>query len=320
MTPTVSVIVPNYNHASFLKERIDSVLNQDFGDYEVIILDDCSSDNSREIIELYRHNPKISHIVYNSKNSGSTFKQWEKGINLAKGEIIWIAESDDVAESEFLSFLVPLMKEESADIIFSGSHLINQESKLIEKDFDIHLRINLTKGSKYSKYHGKEFLKSYMVLRNAIYNASAVLFKKELWNKIEHDFVDIKSSGDWLCWIRMLLESRNIVWYSAKLNRFRQHSNKVSPKALANGLLFVDRKYIVDYLTSLDEIGPIMKIIIIGASYFEIYKYLDVVNNKDDILKLWNTSYSVPVFYMNVYKVYSYLSRIKRKLQKIHNS
>lgn len=93
----VSVIIPNYCHARFLNQRIDSVLNQTYSDYEVIILDDCSTDNSREIIESYRNHPKISHIVYNEKNSGSTFIQWEKGFELARGEYIWIAESDDVA-------------------------------------------------------------------------------------------------------------------------------------------------------------------------------------------------------------------------------
>ena len=98
----VSVIIPNYCHARFLNQRIDSVLNQTYSDYEVIILDDCSTDNSREIIESYRNHPKISHIVYNEKNSGSTFIQWEKGFELARGEYIWIAESDYVARSTFL--------------------------------------------------------------------------------------------------------------------------------------------------------------------------------------------------------------------------
>lgn len=93
----VSVIIPNYCHARFLNRRIDSVLNQTYGDFEVIILDDCSSDNSRDIIETYRHHPRVSHIVYNEKNSGSTFIQWDKGFELAQGEYIWIAESDDEA-------------------------------------------------------------------------------------------------------------------------------------------------------------------------------------------------------------------------------
>jgi glycosyltransferase involved in cell wall biosynthesis len=101
--PLVSVIIPNYNHAAYLNERIDSVLNQTFRDFEVILLDDCSTDNSREIIESYRGHEKISQIEYNEVNSGSTFIQWKKGLDLAQGDWIWIAESDDVASNEFLS-------------------------------------------------------------------------------------------------------------------------------------------------------------------------------------------------------------------------
>ena len=53
------VIIPNYNHALYLQERLDSVFNQTYQDFEVIILDDCSTDNSREIIEKYANNPKV---------------------------------------------------------------------------------------------------------------------------------------------------------------------------------------------------------------------------------------------------------------------
>jgi glycosyltransferase involved in cell wall biosynthesis len=81
----VSVILPNYNHAVFLQKRIDSIFNQSFTDFELIILYDFSTDNSKEIIEQYREHPHVSHIVYNTENSGSTFKQWGKGIELAKG-------------------------------------------------------------------------------------------------------------------------------------------------------------------------------------------------------------------------------------------
>lgn len=66
----VSVIIPNYRHALYLKERIDSVLEQTYRDFEVIILDDCSPDDSREIIETYRTREKIAHIVYNDATAG----------------------------------------------------------------------------------------------------------------------------------------------------------------------------------------------------------------------------------------------------------
>ena len=96
--PQVSVIVPNYNHASYLRQRIESIINQTYQDFELIILDDCSTDHSKEIIESYRNHPRVNQIVYNTENSGSTFKQWNKGVELAEGECIWFAESDDWCE------------------------------------------------------------------------------------------------------------------------------------------------------------------------------------------------------------------------------
>ena len=118
--PAVSVIVPNYNHAPFLRRRLDSIFNQTYQDFEVIILDDCSSDNSKEIIEQYRNRPQITHIVYNEVNSGSPFKQWAKGFDLAKGEYIWIAESDDWAELNFLEETVQIMS-----ILFLQIHTLS---------------------------------------------------------------------------------------------------------------------------------------------------------------------------------------------------
>ena len=120
--PLVSVIIPNYNHALYLDERIQSVLNQSYGRFEVIILDDLSKDNSREVMEKYRDHPHVSHIVYNTENSGSTFKQWAKGFALAKGELIWIAESDDSCSPELLQKLVAEFEKDD-DLVLAYSLL-----------------------------------------------------------------------------------------------------------------------------------------------------------------------------------------------------
>jgi cellulose synthase/poly-beta-1,6-N-acetylglucosamine synthase-like glycosyltransferase len=81
--PTVSVIVPNYNHARFLARRIDSILKQSFQDFELILLDDCSTDDSRSILSLYARDPRV-RIEFNEANSGGTFKQWNKGVRSRK--------------------------------------------------------------------------------------------------------------------------------------------------------------------------------------------------------------------------------------------
>src|ERR1700737_2534716 len=109
--PTVSVIIPNYNHSPYLRQRIESVLRQTFQDFEVILLDDSSTDNSRSILSEYVIDPRI-RFEFNEVNSGSTFKQWNKGVRLARGNYVWIAESDDYADERLLERLVELLDAE----------------------------------------------------------------------------------------------------------------------------------------------------------------------------------------------------------------
>jgi glycosyltransferase involved in cell wall biosynthesis len=104
--PSVSVIIPNYNHARFLSERIESVLQQSFTDFECIVLDDGSTDNSRGIIEGYAARDARIKFYPSQINSGSPFVQWNKGVQLAKHDLIWIAESDDSCDADLLASLV----------------------------------------------------------------------------------------------------------------------------------------------------------------------------------------------------------------------
>ncbi|MDR2480172.1 MAG: glycosyltransferase, partial [Treponema sp.] len=160
----VSIIIPNYNHSQFLEERIETVLNQTYRDFEVIIIDDCSSDNSRAIIEKYRHNEKISAILYNTKNSGSVYRQWKKGIELAKGEYTWIAESDDSSSPLFLEKILPLIVNNNTAMAFSDSMTIDEYGNEIPGwktliDMDIN-------NTEYKVLDGNSFIKEKMIFGN----------------------------------------------------------------------------------------------------------------------------------------------------------
>lgn len=223
LSPKVSVIVPNYNHAPYLKQRLDSIFNQTFQDFEVIILDDCSSDNSKDVIETYREYTQVSHIVYNEYNSGSTFKQWTKGISLAKGEYIWIAESDDYCEPDFLSSLMPCWNAHpDCSIVQSASYYAYPNHK--------EPCCNVNKTEDLSYIDGLSFIKKYLVKSNFyIPNASAVVFKKTAAEMLPKDYMSFKASGDRLFWIYML-ERGNICHVGKRLNYYRQHDKRVSNK------------------------------------------------------------------------------------------
>jgi len=225
MGPVVSIIVPNYNHQQFLKQRIDSIINQSYKDFEVIILDDCSNDDSKKIIENYRNHIKVSHIIYNLKNSGSTFLQWQKGINVARGKYIWIAESDDWCEYNFLETLIyPLLSDDRYVIGFSQTYMIINDNEIKWKSDFNKLASDLT---------GIEFINTYMLSGNKICNASMAIFKKATLKNITKDYLQFKFCGDWLFWIEIAKQGN--VFISGKyLNYFRKHDNDVSSKFYNN--------------------------------------------------------------------------------------
>ncbi len=107
--PKVSIIIANYNYARYLEQRLDSIIQQTYRDFEIIFLDDASSDESVELCKnKYKH--YITHFKVNSVNTGNPFVQWNKGVRLAQGKYIWIAEADDFCEPTFLEEMVPLLE------------------------------------------------------------------------------------------------------------------------------------------------------------------------------------------------------------------
>lgn len=252
-SPLVSVIIPNYNHAPYLKERIDSVLNQTFQDFEVIILDDCSPDNSVEVIEQYRNNPHVSHIIINEQNTGNTFIQWERGINLAKGEYIWIAESDDVAEPQLLSSLTAqLEKHHDASVAFCHSRLIDGEGHLLSEQNTM----NPAQPGQVTIDDSLTFLR-HLLIFNYIYNASMVVFRRDVYDKANPDYRKFRYCGDWHFWGSICSEGR-IIEVHDMLSRFRQHQRKVTEHAKKDvALRWNDEMKTIGYIASLCHLSPI---------------------------------------------------------------
>ncbi len=225
----VSVIIPNYNHASYLEQRIESVLNQSYQHFEVIILDDCSTDNSMTVINQYKDHPKVAIIMRNETNSGSTFKQWEKGVALTKGEYVWIAESDDYADESFLFAAIKrLQGHTSTGLYFCNYHSINERGVVIPSNhkyapefinyFDDHESMN-----------GKYFCEHYLFFSSLILNASGVVFKKELFAAADKTYMQLKIAGDWRMWVNICYAT-NIFFDNHKLDYFRMHEQNVRSK------------------------------------------------------------------------------------------
>lgn len=227
MNPSVSIIIPNYNHAKYLVQRLESVFNQTYQDFEVILLDDASTDNSLEILKKYKDHEKVSYFVVNKTNSGSPFKQWKKGIELAKGKYIWIAESDDYCELNFLKLLFEKLKP-NIGIAYVQSIDVDEKGNKLSS------RLNYTREFEPNIWNndfvidGNVFLNKYLNFKNVIPNSSAVLFNKKYFtNEIFDDsLLGMKFCGDWYFWMKISINTR-VLFLSNHLNYFRIHS-KVS--------------------------------------------------------------------------------------------
>ena len=242
-TPLVSVIIPNFNHARYLNERIDSILAQTYQNFELIILDDCSTDNSRDVIEQYRNNPHINHIVYNETNSGSPFKQWLKGITLAKGEYCWIAESDDSCRPQLLEKLVVQTTRHNNVVLALCRTFFTNENLEIQEGI-----IPITKSK---VYRGPKFIAKHMIDGNGVCNAGMALFRREDALKLDSDFMNpiYAGAGDYVFWIKMA-ERGNVALVNEPLNLFRRYPTTVTSRKDADGSNSNARLLILNYILS----------------------------------------------------------------------
>ena len=268
----VSVIIPNYNYARFLQQRIESVLAQTYTDYEIILLDDASTDDSVSILNHYRTNSRVAHLEINSVNTGSPFAQWQKGISLSRGKYIWIAESDDAADSSFLEKAVSALNQyPQASFCFLGSHCIDEKGNELSTDFDRWTSKQLCRPHNIGIFDGEDYIKHNLYWRNYIYNASGVVFRKQCFERIKDlSCFSMRYSGDWLFWIEMARQGVVLEVYE-KLNKFRLHNVSTTKKAQKTGEGIREDVYIVNTIEQfLLNIGKQRKAVRHGSFYKEI--------------------------------------------------
>lgn len=282
IAPIVSVIIPNYNHSEFLDERIQSVLNQSFQNFELILLDDCSTDNgaSKEIFEKYRNNDHVTNIVYNDHNSGSTFKQWHKGFELAKGELIWIAESDDSCRDTLLESLVSeFERNKNCVLAWCYSQMINQDGVIREPI--------ISESNKVTRVKGSDFIRRYMTVRNVVDNASSALFKKDVAQRLDKEYMNYSGAGDSLFWI-LLSHEGDVSIVHSPMNLYRRHDGVVTGRKFKDGTNYREEYRTLQYMLNHGFISSL-------RSKLVVWRNRRLVNNTEffdhetdvEIKKLW---------------------------------
>jgi len=237
MNPQVSIIVPNYNHHKYLDKRLGSIFNQTYQNFEVLILDDCSTDKSKEILDGYKTNPKVKSIIFNEKNSGTSYKQWYKGIEYASGELIWIAETDDYADYRFLETLTKFFEDPDVALVYCNSNYVYEDR--IEN-------IDSSLTNTHTVFSGNQFIKSKLIFRNHIYNASMVIFRRSRYEYVKNNgYSMLRLCGDWLLWTQ-IIRNNKLVQVHDKLNYFRQHNFNTTSRYSKQGLDIIEGLLVLD--------------------------------------------------------------------------
>lgn len=235
----VSVVIPNYNYAKYIKRRIWSVIKQTYPIYELIILDDVSTDGSDKIIEneilkIREKYPKLKvKFIRNEKNSGKVIKQWERGFKEASGDFVWIAEADDLSNKHFLEKVMRGFDDSEVVISYSESAIINGMGMILAPNFRWSRDKEKTGHYKNSYIKdGQDEIKEIMAIRCTIPNVSAVIFKKNgvPYEKLLKEAEKFTQVGDWYFYTK-ILENGKISYNKKSLNYFRVHKGSVTNDA-----------------------------------------------------------------------------------------
>ncbi len=229
----VSVVVPNYNYEQYIEERLKSIINQTYPVYEIIVLDDASTDNSiNKIRETLESQHIDCRIIINKENSGSVFKQWKKGVDSAKGTHVWVAEADDSCSDEFLDEVMQSFDTPRVVLSYTESKQVDQDGHIMADNYleyvaDIDAQHWLTSFIK----NGSEEVAHALSVKNTIPNVSGVIFEKSCLKYVLEKHIDLiqtyRVAGDWLVYV-LILKCGEISFSPLSLNFHRRHQQGVT--------------------------------------------------------------------------------------------
>lgn len=248
----VSVIVPCYNHAAYLEQRLSSIYQQDYSNYEVVLLDDCSTDSSREILEAYQQRyPDKTRCCFNAKNSGGVFRQWAKGFELARGDLIWIAESDDYCSTNFLSELVSAFTNRAVKIAFCRTLFVSGEKERVVWRSEDYLRdqgLRIWRQKFVASAHA--LTQKAWAAKNVIPNVSAAVFRhpRDLPLLKDPAWQSMRLCGDWVFYLG--LARGGLVAYSPEAtNYYRQHASNTSVNAQREQIYYREHFLVREFIS-----------------------------------------------------------------------
>ncbi|MEI7831093.1 MAG: glycosyltransferase [Prolixibacteraceae bacterium] len=244
MDDLVSIVVTSYNHAEFLQQRMESLLSQTYENTEIIVVDDCSTDGSQEILDEFKSNKKVRLYLLNSNKGYVHVSNF--GVSKAKGDYIVFAECDDFSELDQIESLHKAIKNRlSVGVVWSQSFVTNEKGNVVDDD----LR---ERDSAFKRYCQTDvqipgsLLLKFMLHSNVIPNMSAAIFRKSLFIRIGGLTEKYKLSADYDLWVRMA-EVSDFYYLKSPLNNYRTHPYSVRKK-LGTAVQLIEMLDVISYI------------------------------------------------------------------------
>ncbi len=230
----VSVVVPNYNYAHYLRARLESIFGQSYPVFEILVLDDASTDTSLQVLETCRRDwERDLTLVTNDHNSGSVFAQWHQGIARSQGDLVWLAEADDLASPDFLATLAPrFATQPHLAFAFSDSAQIDRKGRRLGESYAAYC--NEFSDLDYRQdfaVPGADFLAQGLGVRNTVLNVSGVLFRRSALQtalaRVGPALSDWRIAGDWRLYAELCRAGGEVQYVARPLNQHRRHAESV---------------------------------------------------------------------------------------------
>ena len=220
----VTVVVASYNHAEFLMQRMESLIAQTYQDLEILVIDDCSTDNSIEVLRGYQSHPKVN-LVVREKNGGWVTVS-NQGLEMATGEFVIFANCDDDCDPRMIQRLVDAMKDNpTAGIAFCRSLLVDEHDKLLGDDFIVRepsFRARCATDILLTRAEMGRFLLHSCVIPNL----SAALIRRKCFASVGNLSSSYRVCCDWDLFFRIVARY-DVAYVAEPLNRFRQHKSTI---------------------------------------------------------------------------------------------
>jgi glycosyltransferase involved in cell wall biosynthesis len=225
MEPKVTFIVPCYKLAHLLPECVNSILRQTYEDFEILIMDDCSPDNTAEVAASFRE-PRVIHIR-NEPNLGH-LRNYNKGIGLARGKYVWLISADDYLRKPYvLERYVKLMEENpNVGYVFCPGVKVRSGAEVAALDYSFH-------GDRDAIFNRRQFL-SQLVKKNTIVAASGCV-RKECYDKISVFPLNMPWGGDWYLWTAFAF-SYDVGYLAEPMVCYREHEMSMTSKLMTENV------------------------------------------------------------------------------------